>query len=122
MSDSDTTTTPARRALRTALRAGEYGLALAGSVCLIAYGGACARASLTQQRESDAFDQALRARQAEIQQQFESEIGIHFEAEEKELFPVAARYPELLPLVEELLADHDHLRDCFSRAATRSLA
>src|SRR2546427_9291332 len=63
----------------------------------------------------------LAAWQAEIQQQFESEIAIHFVAEEKELFPAAARYPELLPLVKELLAEHVLLRDCCSRAAGRSL-
>jgi hemerythrin-like domain-containing protein len=63
----------------------------------------------------------LEAWQAEIQQQFESEIGIHFEAEEQELFPVAARFPEMLPLVTELMAEHAFLRDCFSRAAARTL-
>jgi hemerythrin-like domain-containing protein len=63
----------------------------------------------------------LQAWQAEIQQQFESEIGIHFAAEEKELFPAAAQFPELRPLVDELLAEHAFLRDCFSRASARSL-
>ncbi|HXM19931.1 MAG TPA: hemerythrin domain-containing protein [Terriglobales bacterium] len=63
----------------------------------------------------------LEAWQAEIQQQFESEIGIHFAAEEKELFPAAARFPEMRPLVAELLAEHALLRDCFARAAARSL-
>jgi hemerythrin-like domain-containing protein len=59
--------------------------------------------------------------QAEIQQQFESEIGIHFAAEEKELFPVAARFAEMQFLVEELLAEHALLRDFFARAADRRL-
>jgi hemerythrin-like domain-containing protein len=63
----------------------------------------------------------LEAWQAEIHQQFESEIGIHFAAEEKELFPAAARFPELQSLVEELLAEHIVLRDYFSRAAARGL-
>jgi len=63
----------------------------------------------------------LEAWQAEIHQQFESEIGIHFAAEEKELFPAAARFPEMQPLVEELLAEHVVLRDGFARAAARSL-
>lgn len=74
------------------------------------------------------LDRAIRAGeidveawQAEIQQQFESEIGIHFAAEEKELFPAAARFPELRSLAEELLAEHVLLRDCFTRAASRSL-
>ena len=63
----------------------------------------------------------LEAWQAEIQQQFESEIGIHFAAEEKELFPAAARFPGMQSLVDELLAEHVILRDYFSRAAARSL-
>lgn len=63
----------------------------------------------------------LEAWQAEIQQQFESEISIHFAAEEKELFPAAARYPEMRPIVEELLAEHIVLRDLFVRAADRGL-
>jgi hemerythrin-like domain-containing protein len=63
----------------------------------------------------------LEAWQAEIQQQFESEIGTHFAAEEQELFPAAARFPEMEPLVAELLAEHVLLRACFSRAAARSL-
>jgi hemerythrin-like domain-containing protein len=63
----------------------------------------------------------LDAWQAEIQQQFESEIGIHFAAEEKELFPSAARFPALQPLLDELLAEHTLLRDYFARAAARTL-
>jgi hemerythrin-like domain-containing protein len=63
----------------------------------------------------------LEAWQAEIQQIFEQEIGCHFAAEEKELFPVAARYAELQPLVQELLTGHVLLRDFFSRAAARKL-
>jgi hemerythrin-like domain-containing protein len=63
----------------------------------------------------------LEAWQAEIQQQFEGEIGIHFAAEEKELFPVAARFSEMQPLVDELLEEHISLRDCFAGAAARRL-
>jgi hemerythrin-like domain-containing protein len=63
----------------------------------------------------------VEAWQVEIQQQFESEIGIHFAAEEKELFPAAARFSEMQPLVAELLDEHALLRDYFSRAAARSL-
>jgi len=59
--------------------------------------------------------------QAEIQALFEQEIAVHFAAEEKELFPRAAQFPEIKPLVDELLTEHALLRDCFSRAATRSL-
>jgi hemerythrin-like domain-containing protein len=63
----------------------------------------------------------LQAWQSEIQQQFESEIEVHFAAEEKELFPAAARFLELKPLVAELLAEHILLRDYFALAAARSL-
>jgi hemerythrin-like domain-containing protein len=63
----------------------------------------------------------LEAWQAEIEQQFESEIRVHFTAEEKELFPAAARFPEMRPVVDELLAEHMILRDYFARAAARSL-
>jgi sortase A len=77
MSESDTpsrrTATSRRHALCTALRAGEYALALVGGACLIAYGGACARASITQHRESAAFDEAVRARIAAREQRIHEE-------------------------------------------------
>lgn len=63
----------------------------------------------------------LEAWQAEIQQIFEQEIAIHFAAEEKELFPAAARFDELRSLVLELQGEHAVLRDFFSRAAGRAL-
>jgi hemerythrin-like domain-containing protein len=63
----------------------------------------------------------LEAWQAEIQQIFEQEIAIHFAAEESDLFPAAARFPELKPLVAELLTGHKMLRDFFSRASARTL-
>jgi hemerythrin-like domain-containing protein len=63
----------------------------------------------------------LEAWQAEIAQIFEQEIAIHFAAEEREVFPVAARRETLQPLVEELLVEHTALRDLFSRASTRTL-
>jgi hemerythrin-like domain-containing protein len=63
----------------------------------------------------------LEAWQAEIQQMFEQEIAFHFAAEEKNLFPAAARFPELQPLVQELLTGHALLRNFFSRAADRTL-
>ena len=60
--------------------------------------------------------------QAEIQQIFEQEVAAHFEAEELELFPAAARLSELRALVEELLAEHKRLRDFVASAAKRQLA
>ena len=59
--------------------------------------------------------------QAEIVQIFEQEVSIHFAAEEKFLFPAAAKFPELQPVVQELLAEHTQLRGLFARAQTRTL-
>jgi hemerythrin-like domain-containing protein len=63
----------------------------------------------------------VEAWQAEIQQIFQQEIGIHFAAEEQELFPAAVRFPEMQALVDELLSEHAVLRDLFARAETRTL-
>jgi len=52
---------------------------------------------------------------AEIQRIFEQEIAIHFAAEEKELFPVAARFSGLRTLVRELKDEHGTLREYFRR-------
>jgi hemerythrin-like domain-containing protein len=58
----------------------------------------------------------LPAWQAEIEQHFEREIKVHFSAEEQVLFPAARELPELIPLVEDLIADHTALRESFSQA------
>jgi len=63
----------------------------------------------------------LEAWQGEIQQHFESEISIHFAAEEKELFPEAKKLSQLQPVIEELLEEHAVLRDYFASAAARHL-
>jgi hemerythrin-like domain-containing protein len=63
----------------------------------------------------------LEAWQAEIAQQFEQEISIHFAAEEQEVFPRAAEFPEMQALVGELLGEHAVLRGLFARAGTRDL-
>src|ERR1035438_2500920 len=64
----------------------------------------------------------LTAWQAEIAQQFQTEIRIHFAAEEHVLFPAARRFPELNPLVEELLFDHFMLRESFAKAEAHSMS
>ena len=61
-------------------------------------------------------DADLQVWQAEIEQQFEMEIRVHFAAEESVLFPVARGFPELSPLVDELAAEHASLRESFSQA------
>lgn len=72
-------------------------------------------------RALEAGEVDLEAWQAEVQQIFEQEVATHFAAEEQELFPVAVRFPELRPLVAELLTGHAVLRDFFSRASARTL-
>lgn len=64
----------------------------------------------------------LESWQAEIEQHFEQEIKIHFAAEEQALFPAARRFPELVALVEELVADHAVLREGFAQAEARSMS
>jgi hemerythrin-like domain-containing protein len=60
--------------------------------------------------------------QSEIEQYFEQEIKIHFSAEEHRLFPAARQFPKLIPLVEELIADHAALREFFLQAKARTLS
>jgi iron-sulfur cluster repair protein YtfE (RIC family) len=64
----------------------------------------------------------LESWQAEIEQLFEQEIKPHFSAEERLLFPAARRFTELVPLVDELIADHTSLRELFSKAARRGMS
>ena len=59
--------------------------------------------------------------QAQVEQHFRSEIGIHFAAEEKLVFPAARRFEDLVPVVEELIAEHGALRGMFERASRREL-
>ncbi|MFZ0420990.1 MAG: hemerythrin domain-containing protein [Candidatus Sulfotelmatobacter sp.] len=64
----------------------------------------------------------LQAWLAEIEQLFEQEIKIHFAAEEELIFPSARQFAELVPLVEELIAEHDSLRKVFVQAEARQLS
>jgi hemerythrin-like domain-containing protein len=59
--------------------------------------------------------------QAEIENLFEQEIRIHFAAEEDVIFPAARNFTELIPLTEELITEHNALRECFFHAGERSL-
>src|SRR5258708_5820535 len=73
-------------------------------------------------RASPIDDADLAAWQVEVAQLFQSEVRFHFAAEELMLFPPARKYPELIPLVEELLSDHAALRESFARAETRTMS
>jgi hemerythrin-like domain-containing protein len=57
----------------------------------------------------------------EIRQIFAQEVSTHFAAEEKVVFPAALAFPDLHPLVEQLLTEHANLRDLFTRATTETL-
>lgn len=72
------------------------------------------------ERASPIAEADLSAWQAEIAQIFQREIRIHFAAEEQVLFPAARGYAELVPLVEELLSDHEWLRSQFALATTET--
>lgn len=74
------------------------------------------RASLT----SPIPDADLDAWRSEIELLWQSEIAIHFAAEERVLFPAARRFSELAPLVDELLADHGSLSENFTQVTTMS--
>ena len=72
-------------------------------------------------RAVQAGDLDMLAWQAEIQQIFVAEIQNHFDAEERELFPVVMQVGELGRLVDELLAEHALLRDYFALATERTM-
>jgi hemerythrin-like domain-containing protein len=73
-------------------------------------------------RASPMADADLDAWLSEVAESFRNEISIHFAAEERVLFPVAQKSPELAPLVEDLLLDHAWLRDRFAKAEARTLS
>ncbi len=73
-------------------------------------------------RASPVGNADLAAWQAEIAQHFQSEMRIHFAAEEGVLFPAARRFPALVPLVEELLLDHFMLRESFAKAEAHAMS
>jgi hemerythrin-like domain-containing protein len=72
-------------------------------------------------RALQAGDVELEPWLAELQHIYEQEIGAHFAAEEKEIFPKAAQFAALQPIVDELLLDHAVLREYFVKAATRAM-
>jgi hemerythrin-like domain-containing protein len=59
--------------------------------------------------------------QAQVRTMFNLEIRWHFAAEEEALFPAAAAFAELKPLVDQLLREHVSLRDYFARSERREL-
>ena len=74
------------------------------------------------ERSSPIADSDRKPWQEEIAQHFRQEIGIHFSAEEHVLFPAARQFPELTPLIDELLHEHARLREAFEQAEAGSLS
>jgi hemerythrin-like domain-containing protein len=64
----------------------------------------------------------LRVWQEEIATLFESEIRFHFEAEERVLFPAAARQAGLRDLVDQLRIEHGSLRRYAQSAAASTMS
>ena len=64
--------------------------------------------------EASAAD--MRTWQLEMRQLYANEVQFHFAAEEAILFPTARRFPELASLVEELIGEHERLREYFALA------
>jgi len=60
--------------------------------------------------------------QREITQLFQNEVAVHFAAEERVVFPAVRRFDELVPLVEELIADHAELRASLARAGANEMS
>lgn len=74
------------------------------------------------ERASPIEDSELTQWQVEMVQHFETEIKIHFAAEEQIVFPAARNVDELNLLVDELLVEHDFLRACFAKAECKQMA
>jgi len=74
------------------------------------------------ERASPIPESDLSAWQDEITLLCRSEIAIHFNAEERVVFPAARRFAELNSLVDELVTDHHNLRKEFARAEARILS
>lgn len=59
---------------------------------------------------------------SEVAQMFQTEISVHFAAEEELVFPAALRFPELTNLIEELKAEHTILRETLAQAEGHNLS
>lgn len=73
-------------------------------------------------RASPIPENNLSAWQDEIVLLCKSEVAIHFDAEEKVVFPAARRLTELNSLVDELLTDHRDLRKDFGCAEAHTMS
>jgi iron-sulfur cluster repair protein YtfE (RIC family) len=73
-------------------------------------------------RASPIPSEDLAAWESELAQLVQTEIEIHFAAEEAVVFPAACGFAEMTPLVDELVADHAWLRGHFAAAPKGSMS
>jgi hemerythrin-like domain-containing protein len=64
----------------------------------------------------------LGAWQAEVAHLVQSEISVHFAAEEQIVFPEAEKFEELNALVKQLISEHNGLRNMFAKAPEGGLS
>jgi hemerythrin-like domain-containing protein len=64
----------------------------------------------------------LGAWQEEITQLVQSEIALHFAAEEQIVFPAAEKFEELSALVKQLISEHENLRTMFTKTQEDGLS
>ncbi|HEX6820979.1 MAG TPA: hemerythrin domain-containing protein [Candidatus Sulfotelmatobacter sp.] len=64
----------------------------------------------------------LGAWQAEVAQLVQTEIAVHFAAEEEIVFPAAGKFEDLRALVKQLISEHANLRTMFANAREDSLS
>jgi iron-sulfur cluster repair protein YtfE (RIC family) len=60
--------------------------------------------------------------QAEIERLFETDLEMHFSAEEEVVFPAARQFPELISFTDELAAAHRNLRKYRALATVRGMS
>lgn len=59
---------------------------------------------------------------AEVSQLFQTEIGMHFAAEEQVVFPAVRKFEELVSLADDLQAEHAVLREKFAQAESGGMS
>jgi len=74
------------------------------------------------ERASPLPDNDLGAWETEIAHLFQSEISVHFAAEEQIVFPATEKFEELKALVKQLISEHNGLRTMFAKALEGGLS
>jgi hemerythrin-like domain-containing protein len=78
---------------------------------------------LDRELQQDALAEQSRLQwQKEIARIFKDEIRAHFAAEEELLFPLAGRFESMVPLIQELLSEHQTLLSYADNASAEILS